>query len=73
MADMSYLELKKMVRFFYSMSYDDDIPEATEQDTPPHISLLQLHARMFALGDRYDIPKVFDSARTIKELIVLYR
>jgi len=55
MVDMSYLELKKMVNFFYNMSYDDDIPEETEQETGPCISPLQLHARMFALGDRYDI------------------
>jgi hypothetical protein len=38
-----------MVDFFYSTSYDDDIPKEAEQET---ISLLQLHARMFALGDR---------------------
>lgn len=55
-ADISYLELKKMVNFFYSMDYDDDIPEMTEQEAGPRLSLLQLHARMFALGDRYDIP-----------------
>ncbi len=45
-----------MVNFFYSMDYDDDIPEVTEQETGPRLSLLQFHARMFALGDRYDIP-----------------
>ena len=59
---MSYLELKKMVKFFYSMSYDDEIPEVTEGETASHISLLQLHARMFALGDRYDIPGLRDVA-----------
>lgn len=59
MADISYLELKKMVMFFYSMNYDDDIPEAAERET---VSLLQLHARMFALGDRYDIPGLRDVA-----------
>ena len=62
MVDISYLELKKMVQFFYSMSYDDDIPELTEQETLSPISLLQLHARMFALGDRYDIPGLRDVA-----------
>ncbi len=62
MADISYLELKKMVNFFYSMSYDDDIPEVTERETVSRISLLQLHARMFALGDRYDIPGLRDVA-----------
>lgn len=59
MADISYLELKKMIMFFYSMNYDDDIPEAAELET---VSLLQLHARMFALGDRYDIPGLRDVA-----------
>lgn len=48
-----------MVTFFYSMNYDDEIsqePEQQTEQTEPKISLLQLHARMFALGDRYDIP-----------------
>ena len=62
MVDVSHLELKKMVQFFYSMSYDDDIPEVTERETASLISLLQLHARMFALGDRYDIPGLRDVA-----------
>ena len=51
-----------MVSFFYSMDYDDDIPEVTEQETGSRLSLLQLHARMFALGDRYDIPGLRDVA-----------
>lgn len=51
-----------MVNFFYSMDYDDDISEVTEQETGPRLSLLQLHARMFALGDRYDIPGLRDVA-----------
>ena len=59
---MSYMELKKMVNFFYSMNYDDEIPEETGDETRPPISLLQLHARMFALGDRYDIPGLRDMA-----------
>ena len=29
-----------MVNFFYSMSYDDDIPEVTERETVSRISLL---------------------------------
>jgi speckle-type POZ protein len=56
MVDISYLELKKMVDFFYNMSYDDNIPKETEQETELCISLLQLYAQMFALEDRYDIP-----------------
>lgn len=47
---MPHIELKKMVRFFYDMDYDDNLPEETD------MSLLQLHARMFALADVYDIP-----------------
>ena len=62
MVDISHLELKKMVQFFYSMSYDDKILEVTERETESPISLLQLHARMFALGDRYDIPGLMDVA-----------
>ena len=62
MVDISYLELKKMVQFFYSMSYDNDIPEVIERETESLTSLLQLHARMFALGDRYDIPGLRDVA-----------
>src|SRR5271156_1713249 len=62
MVDMSYMELKKMVNFFYSMNYDDEIPEETGDETRPPISLLQLHARMFALGDRYDVPGLRDMA-----------
>jgi hypothetical protein len=62
MVDMSFMELKKMVSCFYSMNYDDEIPEETGQETGPHISLLQLHARMFALGDRYDILGLRDVA-----------
>lgn len=51
-----------MVNFFYSMDYDDDISEVTEQESGPRLSLLQLHARMVALGDRYDIPGLRDVA-----------
>ena len=62
MVDISHLELKKMVQFFYSMSYDDDIPEVTERETVSLSSPLQLYVRMFALGDRYDIPGLRDVA-----------
>ena len=59
MVDISYMELKKMVSFFYSMNYDDEIPEETGYETGPSISLLQL---LFALGDRYDVPGLRDMA-----------
>lgn len=60
MVEISYLELRKMVDFLYSMSYDDELE--TEQEAEDVFSLLQLHARMFALGDRYDIPTLRDIA-----------
>lgn len=50
MGHVRYIELKKLVDFFYSSEYDDCLPEDAD------ISLLQLHARMFALADQYDIP-----------------
>ena len=51
-----------MVDFFYRMDYDDDVLEDAEADTQSPSSLLQLHARMFALGDRYGIPGLRDVA-----------
>jgi hypothetical protein len=50
MNHVHYIELKKLVDFFYSSEYDDCLPEDAD------VSLLQLHARMFALADQYDIP-----------------
>ncbi|EUC39645.1 hypothetical protein COCMIDRAFT_110964 [Bipolaris oryzae ATCC 44560] len=50
MDHVQYIELKKLVDFFYSSEYDNCLPEEAD------ISLLQLHARMFALADQYDIP-----------------
>lgn len=59
MLDISYLELENMMDSSYSMNYDDDTPEATEHEHSPP---LQLHARMFALRERYDIPGLRDLA-----------
>ncbi|PVH98932.1 hypothetical protein DM02DRAFT_530236, partial [Periconia macrospinosa] len=39
-----------LVTFFYRMDYNDDLPDGT------NLSPLQLHVRMFALADQYDIP-----------------
>jgi hypothetical protein len=49
MEHISHTELEKMVTFFYNTDYDDDLPDGTE------LSLLQLHTRMFALADQYEI------------------
>ena len=44
-----------MVDFLYSMNYDTSMLEDTKAESPTQTSPLQFHARMFALGDRYDI------------------
>jgi hypothetical protein len=56
MVDIPLLELGKLVDFFYSMDYIDDLGEAHNQQEGGCVSLLHLHARLFAYGDRYDIP-----------------
>jgi hypothetical protein len=40
-----HIELSKIVAFLYDFDYDDDVPNKAE------MSLLQLHAQMFALAD----------------------
>lgn len=52
MSHVSHVELGKLVTFFYQMDYSDDIPDGTE------LSSLQLHVRIFALADQYDIPNL---------------
>ena len=48
--DVPFLMLDKLVQFFYSMDYDDILPENAD------VFLLKLHAKMFALADRFEIP-----------------
>lgn len=62
MRDMSYSDLKKMVSFFYTTDYDDDLLDVNDRQSQSYTSLFQLHARMFALGDRYDIQGLRDVA-----------
>ncbi|PSN58851.1 hypothetical protein BS50DRAFT_538210 [Corynespora cassiicola Philippines] len=50
MEHMSHIELERMVAFFYEADYVEDLPDGAE------VSPLQLHVRMFALADQYDIP-----------------
>jgi hypothetical protein len=50
MNHVPYVHLKKMIDFFYSTDYDEDLPEIA------NTSALQLHAQMFLLADQYDIP-----------------
>lgn len=52
MGHVSHTELKKLVAFFYDSDYDNELPDGTE------LSLFQLHTRMFALADQYDIPNL---------------
>jgi hypothetical protein len=50
MDHVPYVHLRKMVDFFYSTDYDEDLLEVA------NTSVLQLHAQMFLLADQYDIP-----------------
>jgi len=52
MVDIANFELMKMVQFFYNMDYDDEVKGIEGKD----ISRLQVHVRMFAIGDKFDIP-----------------
>jgi hypothetical protein len=61
MSDISLLELAILVHFFYSRDYDEPSSTATGQGCRP-ISLLHLHTRMFAHGDRYDAPALRHAA-----------
>jgi hypothetical protein len=44
------------VQFFYSMDYDEVIPVDAD------VSVLQLHARMFSLADKFEIPDLLSVA-----------
>jgi hypothetical protein len=46
MDHVSHVHLRKLVGFFYSNDYDEDLPEEAD------ISVLQLHAQMFLLADQ---------------------
>jgi hypothetical protein len=46
-----------MVEFFYNLDYN-----CTAQDNDTSTSTLQLHANMFKIGDRFDIPVLRDVA-----------
>jgi hypothetical protein len=59
---MSYIELKKIINFFYNINYDNKILKETENKTRLFISLLQLYARIFILENRYDIPDLRNTA-----------
>lgn len=51
--DISEVLLEKLVTFFYSGNYDEDLDAS-----PTKMSALQLHARMFALGEQYCLPNL---------------
>jgi hypothetical protein len=46
---VNILLLHKLVQIFYSIDYDEAIPDDSD------VSVLQLHAKMFALADKYEI------------------
>jgi hypothetical protein len=51
MEEEDSLLVEKLVDYFYTMDYDENGSGQLEQ----HISGLQVHARMFALADKYDV------------------
>jgi len=62
MVDISRTEVEKLIDFFYTGSYTEDIDDAVD-DEMKDISALRLHAKMFANGDRYDIPVLMEVAQ----------
>lgn len=56
MTEMTFLELGLLFSFFYSLKYDDNIVNPIDLYTGSTTCPLQLSARMFALGDRFDVP-----------------
>jgi hypothetical protein len=54
--DVPFLLLDKLVQFFYSMDYDEVLPADADD------SLLKLHAKMFALADRFEISDLLSVA-----------
>ena len=66
MTDESIPIVKKMVDFLYTGDYSELIGDSPTNDSPKvplaSISALQLHAQLFALGDKYCIPELCDAA-----------
>ena len=56
MADLSYLELESLVDYFYKLEFNSIVKEDSEMSSP------QLCARMFGLGDRFDIFELRETA-----------
>ncbi|KAL2009614.1 hypothetical protein VTN00DRAFT_5421 [Thermoascus crustaceus] len=46
--------VQKFVDYLYTANYDESMQTADQECAPP-ISTLQVHARMFALADKYDV------------------
>jgi hypothetical protein len=56
MNDVPFLFLDRLVQFLYNMDYDEVMPLDAD------LSVLQLHARMFALADKYEISDLLSVA-----------
>ncbi|KAL1969767.1 hypothetical protein VTN77DRAFT_7276 [Rasamsonia byssochlamydoides] len=46
--------VRKLIDYFYTADYDQNVESADTECAPP-ISALQIHVRMFVLADKYDI------------------
>lgn len=61
--EMSFV-VDKMIDYLYTGDYSDPTDKGPEDGNPKEqwdtMSSLQLHAKLFALGDKYDIPELCD-------------
>lgn len=67
MIDESLPVVRKMLDYLYTGDYseliDDSPTDILPNVQPLSISALQLHAQLFAVGDKYCIPELCDAAR----------
>ena len=66
MVDESIPVVRKMLDYLYTGDYSELIDDSPTDVSPKvplfSISALQLHAQLFALGDKYCIPELCDAA-----------
>jgi speckle-type POZ protein len=46
--------VKKLIDYFYTADYNENVDQPNTE-SHQRVSILQVHARMFALADKYDI------------------
>jgi hypothetical protein len=66
--DDQLLLLSKMAEYFYAGGYDENGLENGEK----HLSSLDLHDKMFALADKYDVQSLCRRGQVFSELMCQY-